>query len=118
VGQAEYERTLKSRCAAGCRVDGLEAILPLVIEGAAGALRRRLRAQEAWERIANPKWLRVAEVEAVKGGVVVVAVRGAAYYEEVRQQAGRLGRQLAELVPGMSRVRFVAAADGGLARAN
>lgn len=113
MGEAQYERTLENRRGAGWSAETLQPVVPAVIERAAGALRRRRRAQDAWERIANPEWLTLAEVESVERGVVVVAVRGTAYYDVLRRQAGSLGRQLAQLAPGTSGVRFVAAGDAG-----
>ncbi len=113
MGEAQYERTLENRRGAGWSAESLQRVVPGVVERAAGALRRRRRAQDAWEQIANPEWLTLAEVESVERGVVVVAVRGTAYYDVLRRQAGSLGRRLAELAPGTSGVRFVAAGDAG-----
>jgi len=113
VGEAQYRRTLENQRGTRWSVESLQLVVPAVVERAAGALRRRRRAQDAWERIASPEWLRLTEVESVEGGVVVVAVRGTAHYDVLRRQAGSLGRQLAELAPGTSGVRFVAAGDAG-----
>ena len=109
MGEAQYRRTLKNQHGAEWSQEILQTVVPAVVERAAGALRRRRRAQNAWEQIANPEWLRLTEVESVEGGVVMVAVRGTAQYDILRRQAGSLGRQLAELAPGTSGVRFVAA---------
>lgn len=117
MGEAQYQRTLQNGRGAGWSPESLQPVVPAVIEQAARALRRRRRAQDAWEEIADPEWLMLTQVESVERGVVVVAVRGAGRCEELRRRAGRLGRQLAELAPGTSGLRFVAAGDGGRAAA-
>jgi hypothetical protein len=113
VGEAQYQRTLQNQRRAGDGPESLQAVVPGLIERAAGALHRRRRAQEAWEQIAKPEWLALTEVQSVEGGIVVVGVHGAARRVELCGMVGSLGRQLAQLAPGMSGVRFVVADGGG-----
>jgi len=111
--EGQYQRALQNRWGAEWSTESLEPLVPAVVERAAAALRRRRRAQDAWEEIANAEWLTLTEVQFVERGTVVVAVRGRAYYEALCRQAGSLGRQLALLAPGTSGVRFVATDDAG-----
>lgn len=111
--EGQYRRVLQNRRGTGWRAKNLEPVVPAVVERAAAALRRRRRAQDAWEEIANAEWLTLTEVQFVERGTVVVAVRGRAYYEVLCRQAGSLGRQLAQLAPGTSGLRFVAVDDAG-----
>jgi hypothetical protein len=81
--------------------------LAAVLATATRAARRRRRAAAAWQRIAQPEWLTLAAVEAVDGDTLVVAVDSPALGCELRRRAEALARDLAGLVPGLRRVRFV-----------
>jgi hypothetical protein len=81
--------------------------LAAVLAAATRAARRRQKAALAWQRIAQPEWLVGAAVEAVEGDTLVVAVDSPALGCELRRRAAALAGDLAGLVPGLVRVRFV-----------
>ena len=93
------------------QAQGQEVWSPLgaVLGRATRQLRRRTLAAEAWERNAPPGALPGSVVEAVEGDTVVIAVENATVCYELRRQARTLARNLAKLVPGVSRIRFTVA---------
>ena len=111
MSDEQYRGRLRNRRLANWSPEQLGGTLGNVIDAAATGLRRRRRAQETWERIAKPEWLPVTGVESVEGGVVVVVVREAGCYEELRRQARPLGQELAQLSPGVRGVRFIMPED-------
>ncbi len=81
--------------------------LAAVLAVATRAARRRQKAALAWQRIAQPEWSAGAAVEAVDGDTLIVAVDSPALGCELRRRAAALAQDLAGLVPGLLRVRFV-----------
>jgi hypothetical protein len=111
----QYQRlreNRRARCAVslGAAVSdrqGGQTALAGVLAAAARRQRRYAAAAAAWQRIAEPRWIEEAAVDAVVGDTIIIAVRSStALYDLGRRQA-MLGRRLAELVPGARQVRFI-----------
>lgn len=90
--------------------------LAAVIARAAKQLRRRERAQAAWQKLVAGRWAVVSRVERVagRGGTdVIVRVSSSTVLYELRRRHAELHRELARLVPGVRRLRFVVRAVSG-----
>ncbi len=117
MNERQYERLVANRrVTGGLRLDETRPaatnripVLARVLAAAAQVLQRREQAQAAWERIARATWHRGAQVVAVEGGTLVIAVESSALYYELTRRRADLQRQVQRLVPGVCAVRFVVA---------
>ena len=83
--------------------------LAAVLARAARRQRRCAAAEGAWLRVAASAWSDQAAVETVEGDTVVIAVRNSVVLYELERRRGVLERRMAELVPGVRRLRFAIA---------
>lgn len=86
--------------------------LAAVVHRAARQYRRRVAAEQAWERVIPPKWLGAAAVDRVEGDTVVIAVETATLCYDMRRHATELASALGRLVPGVRRVTFTVSGGG------
>jgi hypothetical protein len=91
----------------------LQTPVGYVVAEAADVLRRRQRAEAAWERVVPPAWARdtaVGGVESKHKDTVTICVTSSPLLCELRRRQAALEQSMARLAPGVRRLRFVVGA--------
>jgi hypothetical protein len=93
--------------------------LAAVVARAARRLRQRKRANAAWPRVADPKWLPYTWIDTVEdraggGSKVVIGALSAAVCYELRRRKDVISRRFVQFVPGVRDVAFVVAERGAV----
>lgn len=82
-------------------------LLAAELERVARASQRRADARAAWHRLAEPQWLREADVLDMTGDTIRIGVVSSTLRHHLVRNSQRLARALRAAVPGARRVLWV-----------